>query len=160
MTNKSAPLRRSKALAPLSRDHHDALLLVWKIRQGIKNDIDLGRITAYCQWFWSHHLQTHFEQEEKILVPFLGIGSSLSERMFEEHNAIRNLINNLAMKPGAAILEELANVLNDHIRFEERILFNEVEKLATAEELQQLGEALEEEKISQQWEDEFWISKK
>jgi hemerythrin-like domain-containing protein len=160
MINKSAPLKRSKALAPLSRDHHDALLLVWKIRQGIKKNIELGRITTYCQWFWNHYLQNHFEREEKIIVPFLGIGSSLSERIFEEHNAIRNLIKSLVLKRNVALLEELANLLNDHIRFEERILFNEVEKLATTEELLQIGEALEQEKISQQWEDDFWTIKK
>ena len=157
-TNKK-PIKRSAALAPLSREHHEALLLVWKIRHGLKNDIELGRIASYCQWFWQHHLQQHFEQEEKVLVPFLGIGSTMASRLFTEHAAIRDFIKALSAEPDAAILDKLATVLNDHVRFEERTLFNEVESLATPEQLQQMGEDLREEKLSEVWEDEFWIIK-
>ena len=31
------PLKRSKELAPLSREHHDGLLFAWKIKQGLAN---------------------------------------------------------------------------------------------------------------------------
>ena len=158
-TNKK-PIKRSAALAPLSREHHDALLLVWKIRHGLKNDIELGRIAGYCQWFWQHLLQQHFKMEEKVLIPFLGIGSAMASRLLSEHADIRDLVKAVSVEPETPTLENLATVLNDHIRFEERFLFNEVESLATPEQLQQMSEDLQEEKLSGIWEDEFWTIKK
>jgi len=160
MEKDRKPIKRSAALTPLSHDHHEALLLVWKIRHGIKNDIELNRISSYCLWFWRHHLEHHFEQEEKVLVPFFGIGSLYSSRLFTEHKAIRDLIKALSAEPDLALLEKLANTLNDHVRFEERTLFNEVEALATPEQLGEIGEALKEEKMAELWEDEFWIIKR
>ena len=160
MAAANKPIKRSAALATLSREHHEALLLVWKIKNGLKNRIELGRITSYCQWFWQHYLDHHFKQEEKVLVPFLGIGSSLSSRLFTEHAAIKALITSLSAGPDIALLESLATTLNDHVRFEERILFNAVESLATPEQLKEIGDALIEEKEAHFWEDEFWISSK
>jgi len=40
----SNPIKRNEALKPLSRDHHHGLLLCWKIRQGIKLNIEPERI--------------------------------------------------------------------------------------------------------------------
>jgi iron-sulfur cluster repair protein YtfE (RIC family) len=159
MQNERHPIRRSAALAPLSRDHHDGLLLAWKIRQGIKHHVPLLRIAAYCQWFLQHHLLQHFEQEERVLVPFLGMGSELSSRIIEEHRAIKTTITGLVEKPEPQILEQLASLVTEHIRFEERTLFNEVEKLATPQQLAQMGKDLEEEKVADLWEDEFWVNK-
>ena len=38
MTTK--PLKRHAGLVELSRDHHHGLLLSWKIRQGLKKEIE------------------------------------------------------------------------------------------------------------------------
>jgi len=35
------PIKRDKVLQPLSHDHHQGLLLCWKIRTGIKKGIEL-----------------------------------------------------------------------------------------------------------------------
>lgn len=40
----SKSIKRTKALQPLSRDHHHGLLLCWKIRQGIKLNVEPERI--------------------------------------------------------------------------------------------------------------------
>jgi len=36
---KTNPIKRNEAIAELSRDHHFALLLVWKIREGLKKAV-------------------------------------------------------------------------------------------------------------------------
>ena len=59
------PIKRHISLQPLSRQHHDGLLLRWKLKKGLQKEIKLERLKAYVDWFWSSHLKSHFEFEEK-----------------------------------------------------------------------------------------------
>lgn len=158
MANEIKPIKRSKELAPLSRDHHEGLMLVWKIRKGIKNGVAPARIAAYCRWFWEYHLEGHFQREEDLLPTVLPKDHPLLCQMLDEHQEIRRRVNGLA-DDHAASLELFAQSINDHIRFEERQLFCEVEKLATPEQLQIIAEGLNKEDSCPAWEDEFWTSK-
>ena len=54
------PIKRRKELVPLSRDHHNGLLLCWKIRTGIRTEIDYTRISQYVLYFFEHDLKEHF----------------------------------------------------------------------------------------------------
>jgi len=47
--------------------------------------------------------------------------------------------------------------LDKHIRFEERILFNEVQKVATAEQLALVDKHHNHDTHCEDWEDEFWV---
>ena len=141
----------------MSREHHEGLLLVWKIRQGIKNKVDGERIARYLAWFWEHYFQKHFREEEESLPKILSREHPLIEQMFQEHVQIKNTIMAVQTDHPYTKLEELAQTLNDHIRFEERILFNEVERVATEEQLQQLAGELKDELQVAVWEDEFWL---
>ena len=71
MITEYKPIKRSKELAPLSREHHEGLLFAWKIKQGLKNETETKLIAEYVQWFWKNHLQEHFTEEEQILAPYL-----------------------------------------------------------------------------------------
>jgi hypothetical protein len=51
------PIKRSAALSPLSREHHEGLLFAWKIRQGLQKNIDPERISKFTKWFWDTDLQ-------------------------------------------------------------------------------------------------------
>ena len=57
---KTEPLKRSKALQSLSREHHYGLLLCWKIRSGLKKAVDIERIKAYTDWFFKNSLSKFF----------------------------------------------------------------------------------------------------
>ena len=70
--DKPQPLKRHTSIVPLSKDHHHALLLCWKITQGLKKNIDVTRIKTYVDWFWENHVLLHFKIEEKYLFPVLG----------------------------------------------------------------------------------------
>ena len=155
------PIKRSKELAPLSREHHEGLLFVWKLKQGIQKGIEPARIAGFAQWFWSEHLQAHFKKEEEVLSPILGKSMKLREQLFDEHAAIKKILEEAIQHPSHIMLESLANTVNDHIRFEERVLFKHIEVTVTAEELHAIGLQLADDKKSAAvWEDEFWVRAK
>jgi hypothetical protein len=85
---ETRPIKRSKELAPLSREHHDGLLFAWKIKQGLANDTPIETIVSYTRWFWSNHIRPHFRDEEKVLVKFLPPDNPLVKQMFKEQTLI------------------------------------------------------------------------
>ncbi|MEO5946621.1 MAG: hypothetical protein ABIP79_07360, partial [Chitinophagaceae bacterium] len=60
MKPETKPIKRSKQLTPLSREHHDGLLFAWKIRQGLENETPLEQLRKYTMWFWQQHIKPHF----------------------------------------------------------------------------------------------------
>jgi hypothetical protein len=156
MSQTPKPIKRSVQLAPLSREHHEGLLLAWKIRQGIRFGIEENRIAAYVQWFWQTHLQLHFKKEEDLLPVVLPPAHHLFRQMLQEHTVIKNEIE--AIRHGdLKKFETLAQHLTDHIRFEERQLFEEVEKTASPDQLEQIAQQLNDEESKADWPDAFWI---
>ena len=160
MPNEIKPIKRSKQLAPLSRDHHEGLFFVWNMRQGLKNGTEIKLIAQYVQWFWKHHLQDHFKEEEQILAPHLPADNELLQRMLNEHQNIEALIHINENIPDETLLNQLADGVNDHIRFEERELFPYAEKFIPQDQLNKIFELLSKEEIQcEKWGNEFWISK-
>ena len=154
------PIKRSKELAPLSREHHDGLLFVWKIKQGLANGTSTETLCNYTRWFWSNHLDPHFNDEEKVLVKFLPGDNALVKQMFREHAQIRDLIISLDKELSADSLQLLANLINDHIRFEERHLFAYAEENLTADQLNEIYKELSHDSsCNTEWKDEFWVKK-
>ena len=142
---------------PLSHDHHEGLMLVWKIRQGLNKMIAPERITAYICWFWEHHLEKHFREEEIYLVPLVDPGNEGINRMLREHRELEFMRVRLKSEPDTSMLKQFAQSLNDHIRFEERELFPFIEQSLSAGALQEVSRKLSvDEKICAVWEDEFW----
>ncbi|HEY9185860.1 MAG TPA: hemerythrin domain-containing protein [Salegentibacter sp.] len=152
---KNKPIKRHKAIQPLSREHHQGLLLCWKIGKGFEKDIEPERMMNYLAWFWENHLKLHFEIEEKYVFPVLGENHELVEQALEEHEHLKYLFQ---VKEGLADnLKTVRRDLEAHIRFEERILFNEVQKIASEEDFQKLKEHHDEEISCGLYQDEFWI---
>ena len=149
------PLKRHMSLRPVSREHHHGLLLSWKIRQGLKLDVDPVRIKKYVSWFWRNHLLAHFRFEEKYIFPIIGTQHPLIMRALQEHEQLTGLFNDPEV--GADKLSLLEKLLVAHIRFEERILFQEIEKEASKDQM----EVIEKEHAKsgeEEWEDEFWAN--
>ncbi len=132
---ENKPLKRSAALRPLSIDHHQGLLLCWKIRTGIKKRIDPERISSYVGWFYKNHLLPHFEIEELHVFPVLGMDHELVKRAMGEHRIMRTLLPPISTNEKLA---QAAEVLESHIRFEERRLFEQIQLVATLKELEQI----------------------
>ena len=156
MTELSKPLKRDPHLKAVSHDHHHGLLLCWKIREGFKRNIDVERIKQYTDWFWTAHLVDHFTIEEQYIFPILGNDDELVKKALTEHRRLKRLFSDdTEVWRSLNLIEE---ELDRHIRFEERILFNEVQKVATAEQLALVDKHHNHDTHREDWEDEFWAS--
>ena len=163
MAPEIKPIKRSKQLAPLSREHHDGLLFAWKIKQGLENKTPLEKLRRYSLWYWQQHIKPHFYQEEKILAPYLPEDNPMKKRLKEEHDHIPELVLGLDDETGSdkRHLIILSDLLNHHIRFEERELFPFLEKLLTPEQLDKVFSELEQHPVScGEYQDDFWVKKK
>ena len=160
---KGAPIKRDKSLVTLSRDHHDGLMLVWKIRQGISLQIDNERIATYVVNAFDQELQPHFIEEEGLLFIQLAPVDDLRVRAENEHGEIREKIASFrSSTPLTSDLLNFAALLEAHIRFEERVLFPELEQVIPREQLDEIGKQLEQEHATKHcltWLDEFWVKK-
>ena len=159
-----APIKRSKNLVALSRDHHESLLVVWKIRQGHRYNITNNRIADFVVYAFDKHLEPHFLEEEELLFSKFSSNDELLIQATEQHAAIRKMVKELRSnaEPSTAQLKVFANLLEEHIRFEERTLFPHAEKQLSTEAMEATGAALELAHSKQQplyWNDEFWLKK-
>jgi len=155
------PIKRSQHLILLSREHHAGLQCSWKIRQGLKHDVDLRRIQAYVSYFWKNHLVEHFRAEEELL--YNTSDDVLCRQALEEHHAIRALVEKISENGDSdeQLYVQFADALEKHIRLEERQLFPYLETILPADQLEAIGMELAKEHdpvLQDEYPDEFWVS--
>jgi hemerythrin-like domain-containing protein len=151
---KPKPQKRHKALQPLSREHHHGLLLSWKIRNGFNKNVDPIRIKTYTDWFFETHLIPHFEMEENHIFSILESDNELIKRALAEHRRLKRLFSETEVE--AKTLSKIEEELEQHIRFEERVLFPEIQKVATEEQLLHIEKIHHQEPFEDNLDDEFW----
>ena len=151
---KRTPLKRKEELKPVSRDHHHSLLLCWKIRTAFKNNIEVGRVKKYANWFYQNHIIPHFKLEEKYIFPVLGKDNELVRQALSEHSFLKSLFEDIEEPRKSLFLIE--EELEKHIRFEERVLFEKIQKVATEDELKAIEQHHLSESFEENKEDEFW----
>jgi hypothetical protein len=158
MNMATTPLKRSKQLRELSHQHHDILLFVWKVRQGIIYGVPPARIGKYCEWFWGTVLKAHLEEEEAAFSSVIPDTDTLMNNLLEDHDAIRIKMNQVIADPSQHDIKRLADIIYYHIRFEERTFFPHIEQTLDAKQLNLVGSMLVHPAIPYQiWRDEFWI---
>lgn len=137
-------MRRHPALVPLSREHHQCLVLSQLLKRnapnydGLPSD-DEGK-KRYALEFLDHSLSLHIKAEEDILFPaLLGKSEKLDQLVKElkaEHQEIIKAMNELEIAENLAdAMDQLGHLLANHIRKEERTLFEEIQKRLPEEEL-------------------------
>jgi hemerythrin-like domain-containing protein len=157
----SKPIRRNLALVAFSKDHHFSLLLVWKIRQGLRLGIENIRIASYINFFFDENLEEHFKEEEKLLFTQLDKSDELRTRAEKEHDKLRKLNKKIALSADGPLIEKFTGLLEDHIRFEERSLFEHIQQYFTELQLQSIAEKMKDTgKKEEKWKDSFWIKNK
>lgn len=125
-------MKRHAALLQLSREHHQALKMARQARfacdAGVSEAITQAA-EAICELF-RDELEPHFQAEEKDLLPALSAAgaNNLAQRTLAEHAELRELNRRLA-EPDSETLARFAILLNDHVRFEERELFETAQQL-------------------------------
>lgn len=150
----SNPIKRDPSIQPLSRDHHHGLLLCWKIRTGFSKGVSAERMKSYTDWFYENHIMKHFEIEEKYVFPVLGNYNELVKQAIEEHKLLESLFTEKT--DVANSLRQISIELEKHIRFEERVLFNEIQLAATVEQLDIIKKNHPDEKFCENQTDTFW----
>ncbi len=119
------PQRRDPSLIPLSHDHHHGLVRVFEIRQALRKGGDLTEQVRRSVDFHRDDLVPHFRAEEEVVVPALRAAATDAdaalERLADEHQRLRDMA--ALLDASAERLAAFADLLESHIRFEERELF-------------------------------------
>lgn len=154
-----APLKRHPAIQPLSHDHHHGLLLSWKIRQGQRREVTAERMMRYARAFYEQALVGHFEEEEGLLFPLLGLEHPLVQRALTEHRRLEGLFSTDEEESWPSALSAIERELVAHIRFEERELFQAIQEKTAPAELEAVQEQLHPREKGDplaHWSDPFW----
>ena len=141
-------VKRHPALVPLSEDHHHELVQARRLLRAADGGADerLGAASAYVESFFTDTVE-HFRREEEELFPVYlrhdGADAALVERILREHMELHGLARALRAEVAAddvreQTLRDLGTLLHDHVRLEERELFESIQRLVPGEELDAL----------------------
>lgn len=139
-------MKRIPALRDLSDDHHTGLVLARRCKRAGRGDGDApsaGQVWDEVRAFFASHLEPHFRIEEVHLLPGLEVigEPDLASRIEADHRALRALSS-----PPAADPERVARfgeLLEAHIRFEEREVFEPTQQRLPADTLRAIASASE-----------------
>lgn len=139
---------RDKNLIPLSHQHQHALALCVRIdRASPIADADLPAWQAEIAQQFEHEIRIHFAAEEEIVFPAASKFAELTSlvgQLISEHADLRAKFKSALDKNlSSGDLKTFANRLADHIRKEERVLFERLQQLMSAEEMTILGQKLD-----------------
>jgi len=144
-------VKRSRELSPLSSEHHQALLVAFQLKKAIAGHAesagaprDIDGLVALARRFEESVFLVHIEAEEELL------GSHLSaedgRRLREEHRELRHLLHEaLSTRQDSrrSSLLAFADLLERHVRWEERELFQRCEQAISPADLDTVGHELE-----------------
>ena len=151
------PIKRDPALISFSKDHHFALLLIWKIKEGLKRNIQPERISRYVINFFETDLQQHFKLEEELMFQKLPADNKMRIRGENEHKYVYELIEQMQKQVDKESLLHFADTLEKHIRFEERELFNFLQEKLSESELEEISRSHKmQHEPDDAWNDTFW----
>jgi quercetin dioxygenase-like cupin family protein len=123
-------VKRHAALIPLSHDHHHALVAARRLRQSAGGDDASAEAASFSRFFVDESVP-HFRDEEEHLFPLVVDSEEaqpLVVRALLEHQRLHALARDLA-SGDTAPMRELGELLEAHVRFEERELFPLIERL-------------------------------
>jgi mannose-6-phosphate isomerase-like protein (cupin superfamily) len=140
-------MKRSEFLQALSRDHHQGLSVALALRRATPESVGEARRSFLS--FWRTEGSNHFRVEEEVLLPAYARHRPAEEpavvRVLVEHVELRRRAAELeaAESPSSSSLREVGELLEQHIRHEERVLFPAIEAAVPEPERGELARALE-----------------
>lgn len=137
-------MRRHNTLIPLTHDHHHALAQVRKLRSAASGSEDGRRSAAklFLEFFHSDTIK-HFREEEEIIFPFVVEAAEARgtlEQVMIQHLRIHALVHKLHREseesvPSPETLLWIAESLEEHVRFEEKVVFPMIETMVEERDL-------------------------
>jgi hemerythrin-like domain-containing protein len=144
-------MRRSRQLKPLSSEHHHALLVAFQVKQSLAGHAesagaprDVSGLVSLVRRFEDQVMRTHLRTEEDVLGAHLTPADM--HRLRAEHAELTRLATETRDSAPAdqrTSLAAFADLLERHVRWEERELFPYAEGHVTAETLAAIGGELE-----------------
>jgi hemerythrin-like domain-containing protein len=137
-------MKRSPELTPLSHDHHQALFVAMQLKRA--EDRSVG--ATYLDFFDATG-NRHFTIEEAVLLPGWiaadpNADTVMANRVLVEHLDLRSRAGRLRSDLHTIEdLHELGELLDRHVRFEERELFPRIESGLDTEAIAALGAEIE-----------------
>jgi hemerythrin-like domain-containing protein len=145
-------LRRHEALAGLSREHHQALAVARTLRRTLRPSPHRpgpGPHEAASQYlkFFASEMTFHFLAEEEALFPSLARHGYAADELLAQHARVRELTGQVAREtasgaPDARLLFELGELIERHVRLEERDAFEHAQSHIPEPELREIGRAI------------------
>ena len=144
---------RHPSLVRLSHDHHHGLALALRCRKQALGQIKPMGVAGLKERaeeilnFFRNNLAAHFRAEEAILFPYMRAHVAGSEAMIEElvrqHEQLSQAIAQIEKGVGLAkLIFDLGDLLERHIRKEERELFPLFEASVKSDDAERIGEEL------------------
>lgn len=148
-------MKRNPALVRLSWDHHHGLVFARRIAKELPGAsvAEAAQLYSDLVAFWAAGLLPHFRAEGECLlarlVRHLPHESEPITRLQRDHLSLEALVATMRDTSDAgerrAALTSFGELLHDHIRWEERDLFEVTQQQLTEGELAALGEQLDSE---------------
>jgi hemerythrin-like domain-containing protein len=140
---------RDRNLVPLSRQHQHALALCVRIDRAMPiADADLAGWQTEIEQIFQSEISVHFAAEELVLFPAAREYAELIplvEELLADHAVLRESFAQAeARTMSATELSAFGQRMANHIRKEERQLFERMQELVDPEELAVIGQRLEE----------------
>ena len=130
-------MKRSQSLVPLSHDHHHVLAMVRRSRAALKTVEGADKAVADLTKFYEAEMISHFREEEEQVFPLLveadgHIPEELAKAL-SQHLQIHALVRRLRRVRSIPLLHELLDIIEDHVRLEEKKLFPLIEERHSSE---------------------------
>ena len=137
-------MKRIQELVKLSEEHHLGLVLARKAKMAAngQGDYEAEAVWEEIDNKFISELEPHFQIEENFLAPpMLAHGEDeLIARFYKEHEELREMVNP-SQERSLALLKKFGEKLDNHIRFEERQLFEKAQEKLSADELKAIENA-------------------
>lgn len=147
-------MKRAHQLQPLSRQHHLGLNLGYHAKECADNPQDIAKHWQALSDYM-YNMRHHFSIEDNLIVKSLAPHQTTDPQvaavlttMAQQHQALNQLMAQIQAVQDAnssaitvSQIKEFANLIYDHVRFEERELFPMVEQYLTEDELNAIYEA-------------------
>jgi hemerythrin-like domain-containing protein len=117
--------------------------------QGHPRGGPLDQVLAAFLEFWENHAIPHLQEEEEVLLPAYQVHVSLEQdeattRMLEDHIWLHQAVAELQFLIGQGQLDQalfctVGQRLDDHVRLEERVVFQRIQAELSEDELSQVA---------------------
>jgi hemerythrin-like domain-containing protein len=147
-------MKRAPELRDLSDHHHQGLVQVRRLRRAATGEeaAPLEETSEAFLEFWQEGTTAHFREEEEVLLPILTrYGGEIVDgpvvKMLIQHARIRGLVMELSDEVRSGVvrpetLKGIGELLETHIRLEEREVFPMLEETLPEEALEEVASRL------------------